>query len=73
MLPGFPKTVTTKKIKRGLYTLTRDDGYTVTAQKGVGHWWVNSSRTVPSLKSLRFDLEHGFTAHDQLAAKETQQ
>lgn len=67
MLPGFPKKVTVKKLARGRYELIRDDGYVVVAQRGVGRWWANSAWTAKSLGCIRFDMERGYTARDQLA------
>lgn len=69
MLEGFPKVVTKTKIKRGHYRLTRDDGYVVEviAFKPF-EWRMRSSggfKKYHSLKSIIYDMEHGYTAKDQ--------
>jgi hypothetical protein len=69
MLAGFPKSVTTVKLSRRRYRLTRDDGYTVEIERAVRGWRiVGTGRTAPTLRSEIYDLRHGYTAHDQLVA-----
>lgn len=71
MLTGFPKMVVKEKIGRGHYRLTRDDGYVVEVQRGVGGWWFGGTgRKVRSLGVAEFDLKNGYTARDQLDARE---
>jgi len=68
MLPGFPKNVTKEKVRRGHYRLTRDDGFTVEVKHGVGGWWFgNTGKKVKSLGVAEYDMQNGYTSHDQLA------
>lgn len=73
MLPGFPKMVVKEKISRGRYRLTRDDGYTVEVKRGIGGWWFgNTGRKVKSLGVAEYDMQNGYTSHDQLAVEHAQ-
>ena len=68
MRPGFPRQITTRKIRAGLYEITRDDGYRITVQK-TGQIWVNRGSSVrrATLRAFQYDMRHGFTAHDALS------
>jgi hypothetical protein len=68
MLPGFPKQVAKKKIARGHYRLTREDGYSVEVKHGIGGWWFGKTgRKVKSLGVAEYDMRNGYTSHDQVA------
>ena len=69
MLPGFPKEVTTEKLGRGHYKLTRSDGYSITVRSSTRGDWYQTS-TLSRRKSLRvfqYDMGHGFMPVDQCA------
>jgi hypothetical protein len=71
MLPGFPKKVDAQKLARGHYRLLREDGYSINVRRGVSSWYqVGNMVRRKSLGMFIFDLEYGYTAHDQIKAKD---
>lgn len=68
MREGFPKKITTRKVHRGLYEITRDDGYQIKVLD-IGRCWIMYSgiTTRPRLRTFQYDMRHGFMPHDQVA------
>ena len=49
--------------------LQREDGYRVEVVRGIDSWWFgNTGRKLNTLAIAKYDLEHGYTAKDQLKA-----
>lgn len=71
MLPGFPKTITTKRIRRGLYRVTRSDGREYEIVHGVGRWMIKGTgEDAKTLGELKFDIRMGYLPLDQAAARQ---
>lgn len=71
MLPGFPKTIKTKRIRRGLYRVTRSDGREYEIVHGVSHWIIKGTgEGRKTLAELKYDIRMGYLPLDQAAARQ---
>ena len=61
--------VTTTKIDRGHYKLSRNDGYSIVVRKSAGKGWydVSTMHREPTLAAFQFDMSNGYMAVDLVA------
>ena len=54
--------IATKKIRRGEYLITRDDGKTFEVKRGwpYSKWWVNGIPIRGTLRAIKFDIKMGY-------------
>lgn len=72
MLPGFPKSITTTKLDRGHYRISREDGCSIEVRRSSnGDWYqVGNMVRAKSLGIFKFDMRHGYMTRDYLKAQE---
>ena len=57
--------IETTRLSPGVYRICREDGHSITVQKGVTGW-LSGGRTKPSLKCFRWEMANRHTPKDYL-------